>query len=99
MPDDVQAAAAEPEQAPAPVYTFPFPIPDELATEAFERFTRGDSARTRGGAGLGLAIVSAIAGAHGGSAEILDGEDGRTTVRLRLPQLALRKRVESGAHA
>ena len=74
-------------------------FPDELATEAFERFTRGDSARTRGGAGLGLAIVSAIAGAHGGSAEILDGDRGRTTVRLRLPQLALRNRVESGAHA
>jgi two-component system OmpR family sensor kinase len=74
-------------------------FPDELATQAFERFTRGDSARTRGGAGLGLAIVSAIAGAHGGSAEILDGESGRTTVRLRLPQLALRNRVESGAHA
>src|SRR4051812_13076240 len=39
-------------------------MPDGLAP--FERFTRGDAARGRGGAGLGLAIVAAIARAHGG---------------------------------
>ena len=60
-------------------------FPDGLTDHAFERFTRGDAARTRGGAGLGLAIVSAIAEAHGGSAAI-DGADGLgSTVRLRLP--------------
>ena len=37
---------------------------------AFERFSRGDDARTRGGSGLGLAIVEAVAQAHGGSAGI-----------------------------
>jgi two-component system, OmpR family, sensor kinase len=72
-------------------------FPDELAGQAFERFTRGDSARTRGGAGLGLAIVAAIAGAHGGDASILEGDGGRTTVRLRLPQPVLSKRLETGA--
>jgi two-component system, OmpR family, sensor kinase len=56
----------------------------ELAGRAFERFARGDVARTRGGTGLGLAIVRAIAEAHGGRAEIVDGGPG-ATVRLWLP--------------
>ncbi len=47
-------------------------FPDGLA--AFERFTRGDAARGRGGAGLGLAIVDAVARAHGGRAGA-DGAD------------------------
>jgi two-component system, OmpR family, sensor kinase len=56
-----------------------------LADRAFERFARGDAARTRGGTGLGLAIVRAIAEAHGGRAEIVsDGRPG-AAVRLWLP--------------
>ncbi len=53
---------------------------DDIAGRAFERFARGDAARTRGGTGLGLAIVRAIAEAHGGTARI-EGAG----VRLWLP--------------
>jgi signal transduction histidine kinase len=60
-------------------------FPSELAPRAFERFARGDGARTRGGAGLGLAIVRAIAEAHGGSAAIADRDGTGTAVKLRLP--------------
>ena len=52
----------------------------DIAERAFERFARGDRARTRGGTGLGLAIVRAIAEAHGGRAT-LDG----ATVRVWMP--------------
>lgn len=52
----------------------------------FERFYRGEKSRSRssGGAGIGLAIVSEVARAHGGQAGATSG-DGRTTVWLALP--------------
>jgi len=62
-------------------------LPDGLATHAFERFTRGDSSRTRasGGAGLGLSLVSAIAQAHGGTAQV-ESQPGSTTFTVLLPR-------------
>jgi signal transduction histidine kinase len=59
----------------------------DIAGRAFERFARGDGARTRGGTGLGMAIVRAVAEAHGGSAAIVAGDG--ATVALWLPQDAV----------
>lgn len=57
----------------------------DLAPRAFERFTRGDAARTRaGGAGLGLSLVEAIVAAHGGTVA-LRSRPGDTTITVRLP--------------
>lgn len=55
-------------------------FPDGFLPHAFERFSRADEARTSGGAGLGLAIVDAVARAHGGRAEASG-----STVTLVLP--------------
>ncbi len=62
-------------------------FPPGLAEHAFERFARGDVARTRGdkgGAGLGLALVQAIVTAHGGKVR-LTSRPGSTEVTVALP--------------
>jgi signal transduction histidine kinase len=61
-------------------------VPPEALERIFDRFARADGARarTQGGAGLGLAIVAAIAGAHGGSCEASALARG-TAFALRLP--------------
>jgi heavy metal sensor kinase len=60
-------------------------IPEQLRSTAFERFTRGDPTRDpEAGAGLGLAIIAAIATAHGGRAGI--GEPPGSTVWMTLPR-------------
>jgi signal transduction histidine kinase len=56
-----------------------------LNGHAFERFTRGDRARSRGGTGLGLAIVDAIARSHGGRAGAESRTDGGADVWIELP--------------
>jgi signal transduction histidine kinase len=55
--------------------------------DAFEAFSRADAARSRqaGGAGLGLAIVFAIAAAHGGTVEARNRAEGGAVVVLRIP--------------
>jgi two-component system OmpR family sensor kinase len=60
-----------------------FPMP--FLGRAFERFSRADDARGRGGAGLGLAVVEAIARAHGGSAHAANRVSGGADVWLALP--------------
>ena len=62
-------------------------FPAEFLPRAFERFARPDSGRARsdGGAGLGLAIVSAIAHAHRGRAVARNLPGGGGAVALELP--------------
>jgi len=61
-------------------------VPDEALGSIFDRFARADDARTRaqGGVGLGLAIVAAIARAHGGRCTV-DCRNGQTVFSLALP--------------
>ena len=62
-------------------------FPPDLVAHAFERFARGDAARTRTGevgVGLGLALVAAIVTAHGGTVT-LSSVPGDTTVDVSLP--------------
>ena len=62
-------------------------FPPEFLPRAFERFGRPDSGRARadGGAGLGLAIVQAIAQAHGGHATARNRSGGGAVVTVELP--------------
>jgi len=61
-------------------------VPDEALGSIFDRFARADDARTRaqGGVGLGLAIVAAIARAHGGRCTV-ERRNGQTVFSLALP--------------
>jgi two-component system, OmpR family, sensor kinase len=61
-------------------------IPEQLQSEVFERFARGDTSRSRkgGSTGLGLAIVSAVIKAHDGTIS-LDSAPGHTDFTVRLP--------------
>jgi two-component system, OmpR family, sensor kinase len=62
-------------------------VPSEARQRVFERFYRTDAARTRseGGAGLGLAIVRAIADAHHGSVRVTKAPSGGAAFELDLP--------------
>jgi signal transduction histidine kinase len=57
----------------------------EFLPRAFERFSRADPARSRGGAGLGLSIVQVIAEAHGGYAYVDNRGERGADVWLSLP--------------
>ena len=57
------------------------------AERVFERFYRADTSRTRetGGSGVGLAIVAAIVGSHGGSVRVQTTDGGGATLAVSLP--------------
>jgi two-component system OmpR family sensor kinase len=60
-------------------------VPDEFRGRAFDRFSRADEARSRGGSGLGLSIVELVARAHGGRVGLRDSPSGGADVWLSLP--------------
>jgi signal transduction histidine kinase len=62
-------------------------FPAEFRAQAFEPFSRTDAGRAReeGGAGLGLAIVRAVAEAHRGTVSARNRAEGGALVELRIP--------------
>ena len=70
-------------------------FPPGFLPHAFERFRRPDTSRSRddGGAGLGLAIVRAIAAAHGGTATAANRPGSGAMVSLRFPGSLTRRKM------
>ncbi|WP_144713386.1 cell wall metabolism sensor histidine kinase WalK [Curtobacterium pusillum] len=62
-------------------------VPSDFLPQAFDRFTRADSARRAvlGGSGLGLALVRGIAERAGGTATLENADDGGAVATVRLP--------------
>ena len=62
-------------------------IPPEDQEKIFDPFFRVDKSRSRamGGAGLGLAMVDAIAKEHGGQVKVLSSNKTGSTIALMLP--------------
>ena len=70
-------------------------FPPEFLERAFERFSRADEARGRGGSGLGLAVVEGIALAHGGEVSAVNRESGGADVSLSLPRVEVARGREA----
>ena len=64
-------------------------FPDAFRPRAFDRFSRADEARSRGGSGLGLSIVELVARAHGGGVGLAERPSGGTDVWISLPSASL----------
>jgi signal transduction histidine kinase len=65
-------------------------IPASDRARIFERFFRGDAARTitdSEGTGLGLSIARAIVVTHGGEIDVASSSSGGALFRVRLPVL------------
>ena len=67
-------------------------FPEDFHVRAFDRFSRGDEARSGSGSGLGLSIVELVAHAHGGTAGARNRSRGGADVWLSLPRRTSRPR-------
>ena len=63
-------------------------IPAQQHSQIFEKFYRGDTARSDGGMGLGLAITKGVVEAHGGDITLESPAAGGCCFRIRLPRSA-----------
>lgn len=60
-------------------------FPADFLPHAFERFSQADASHGTAGSGLGLALVDAIARAHGGHAEVANRAGGGASATMVLP--------------
>jgi len=60
-------------------------IRPEDQSKVFERFFRGDQARSQSGSGLGLSLAKAIARAHGGDIQVQSTLDQGSTFTVTFP--------------
>lgn len=65
-------------------------LPPDFGPRAFDAFSRAEESRSRahGGTGLGLAVVQAIAHAHGGAARCMPGVEKGTIFEISIPRQA-----------
>ena len=74
-------------------------FPEDFLPIAFERFSRASGERSPDGTGLGLALVRAVAVAHGGTAGAGRGPAGGADVWLTLPRAVPARGEPVTAHA
>lgn len=73
-------------------------IPEDEIERVFERFFRGDPARSRhtGGSGLGLSIVKHVIQNHGGDVRVWSQPGSGSTFTIRLPEASLASAASLG---
>lgn len=61
-------------------------IPEDIQSQIFERFAKGDTTSENAGAGIGLSLVKSFVEMHGGWVDLQSVENEGTTISLNLPK-------------